>query len=399
MGKKKLTFHANSANPHTFFQTIHQYPRYPPPQMKDRSVSTPMLMQPASSFVRPEPKGVVTIISPWNYPIQLALLPLIAAISAGNCAVLKPSEVTPSCSKLLKNLVEKYLDKDAFAVIEGGIPETTELLKQKVDHIFYTGNGAVGKIVMKAAAEHLSGVTLELGGKSPVIVASDCDIDVTAKRILFGKYTNCGQTCVAPDYIMVQKPVKEKLLQALVRTLKQFYSKNPKQSEDYPRIVNSRHAERIGKTIEATVKSGGKVEIGGEFDPKECYVAPTIFSNISLTSPIMDEENFGPILPLIEIDDLHEAVEYVNSKDHPLALYVFTSSTKTADYIINRTRAGGSCVNDTIVHVGNPYLPFGGTGPSGVGSYHGVFGFNNLSHFRAILSKGKSFQNQLNQFK
>jgi len=328
-----------------------------------------------------EPLGVVLIISPWNYPVQLLLSPLVGAIAAGNCAVLKPSEVTPHTSAALARLVPRYLDPEAIALFEGGVEETTALLAQRWDHIFYTGNGNVGRVVMEAAAKHLTPVTLELGGKSPCIVDDDVDMDVTARRIAWGKWVNAGQTCVAPDYVLVKREREQELVQALEKSAKAFYGEDPKQSENYARIVNSRHAGRVAKLIE-----DGTPAFGGQSDTDECYVAPTVLRNVSPDSDTMQNEIFGPVLPIIPVDSIDQAVDFVNGREKPLALYVFTRRQEVEDDVVNRTSSGGVCVNGTIMHIGTPVMPFGGVGPSGMGAYHGRFSFETFSHRKSVMT-------------
>jgi aldehyde dehydrogenase (NAD+) len=267
----------------------------------------------------PEPLGVVLIIAPWNYPVQLAMAPLAAAIAAGNAAVVKPSEVTPHVSAALAELLPRYLDPECFAVVEGGVPETQALLAERWDHIFYTGNGRVGRIVMAAAAKHLTPVTLELGGKSPCLVAEDCDLDLAARRIVWGKFLNCGQTCVAPDYVLVHASRETELIERLVHHLRAFYGDEPQRSPDLARIVNEQHVDRLAKLLES-----GTVVVGGQVDRADRYVAPTILRDVPPEAPIMQDEIFGPILPILPVAGIDEAIAFVNARPKPLALYVFT---------------------------------------------------------------------------
>jgi len=346
------------------------------------SVSVPLNQKPGAARILREPLGVVLIIAPWNYPVQLLLSPLVGAIAAGNCAVLKPSEVTPNVSTLLAELVAKYLDGDAIALVEGAVDETTALLEQRFDHIFYTGNGTVGRIVMQAAVKHLTPVTLELGGKSPCIVAADANLDVTARRLAWGKWLNAGQTCIAPDYVLVDASIEQELIDRLVRTVHEFYGDDPRATKDYGRIVSQRHLRRLVSLID-----GADVVIGGQFDDAERYLAPTILRNVRPDAKVMTEEIFGPILPIVAVPDVDAAIRFVNGRDKPLALYVFTGSDETAERVLAETSSGGACVNATIWHVANPHLPFGGVGPSGMGSYHGRGSFETFSHRRAVVSK------------
>ena len=350
--------------------------------MKPERVSTSMLAQPGRSAIHREPLGVVLIIGPWNYPFQLVMGPLVGAIAAGNCAIVKPSEVASATSKLLAQHLPAYIDGDAIAVIEGGVAETTALLEQKFDHIFYTGNGAVGRIVMTAAAKHLTPVTLELGGKSPCIVDEHCDLDVTVKRILWGKFYNAGQTCVAPDYLLVHEKIEERLIAKLKETLKVFYGDDPQQSPDYGRVVNARHHKRLMKML-----GSGEVVVGGQADEATRYLAPTILRKVSPDSPAMAEEIFGPILPVLTVKSIDEAIAFVNARPKPLALYVFTRDSKVHEEVLARTSSGGATVNHTWVHLTVSSLPFGGVGESGMGAYHGKATFETFSHHKSVLVK------------
>jgi len=355
--------------------------------MKPQSVSSTMMVQPAKSKIISEPLGVVLIISPWNYPVQLLLSPLVGAIAAGNCAVLKPSELTPHTSALLAKLIPQYLDRDCITLIEGAVDETTELLNQRFDHIMYTGNGQVAKIVMAAAAKHLTPVTLELGGKSPVIVDASANLDVAARRIAWGKFVNAGQTCIAPDYVLCHESVRSDLLQKLKQVAREFYGESPKQSKDLARIVNVRHHRRLT----ALLKDGGTVFMGGETDEETRYIAPTILVDVDPESAVMSEEIFGPILPVLSVSSVDEAMGFVSGREKPLALYVFSEDQKVADEVLARTSSGGACVNAAIFHIANPNLPFGGVGPSGMGAYHGKASFDTFSHQKSVLMKSTRF--------
>ncbi len=350
--------------------------------MKPRRVPTPLKVRPAQSRVVPEPLGVVLIIAPWNYPVQLALAPLAAAIAAGNAALVKPSEVTPHVATALAELLPRYLDPECFAVALGGVPETQALLAERWDHIFYTGNGRVGRIVMAAAAKHLTPVTLELGGKSPCLVDAECDIDIAARRIVWGKFLNCGQTCVAPDYILVDASREDELIERMVHHLRAFYGEDPQRSPDLARIVNEQHVDRLAKLLES-----GTAVVGGHVDRADRYIAPTILRNVSPDSPVMQDEIFGPILPVLPVANLDEAIAFVNARPKPLALYVFSSREATKDAVVARTSAGGVCINATLWHLSNPNLPFGGVGESGIGAYHGRSGFDVFSHQKPVLEK------------
>ncbi len=352
--------------------------------MKPQKVSSPLMVQPGKSKILSDPLGVVLIISPWNYPVQLLLSPLVGAIAAGNCAVLKPSELTPHTSALLAKLVPKYLDPECITLIEGGVEETTEVLNHRFDHIMYTGNGVVAKIVMAAAAKHLTPVTLELGGKSPVIVDAKANLDVTARRIAWGKFMNAGQTCIAPDYVLAHSSIRDELIAKIKTATKEFYGDDPKQSKDLARIVNVRHHRRLTQLL----KDGGKVAMGGETDEETRYIAPTVLTDVDPTSAVMTEEIFGPILPVLTVESIDEAIVFVNEREKPLALYVFSEDAAVGEAVLSRTSSGGACVNAAILHIANPNLPFGGVGPSGMGAYHGKASFDTFSHKKSVLVKG-----------
>jgi aldehyde dehydrogenase (NAD+) len=350
--------------------------------MKPQRVATPLSIQPAKSFVVREPLGVVLIIAPWNYPIQLAISPLAAAIAAGNVAVVKPSEMTPHTSSVLAKLIAQTFEPDVVACVEGGVAETSALLEERFDHIFYTGNGRVGRIVMQAAAKHLTPVTLELGGKSPCIVDAECDLEVAARRIAWGKFVNCGQTCVAPDYVLVHQSREQELVQLLRKNIREFYGDDPKRSPDLARIVSDAHVDRLAKLMES-----GTAAVGGEVDRSQRYVAPTVLCDVAPDSPVMQDEIFGPILPILPIVNIDDAIAFVNEREKPLALYVFTSRQDVEDKVLSRTSAGGVSVNTVVWHVGNSHLPFGGVGESGMGVYHGRHGFETFSHRKSVLKK------------
>ena len=350
--------------------------------MKPERVGTSAVAMPGRSHIYREPLGVTLIIGAWNYPLQLVLLPLVGAIAAGNCAVLKPSEVAPNVSALLAKWVPKYLDPKAVQVVEGGVPETTALLREKWDHVFYTGNGTVGRIVMQAAAKNLTPVTLELGGKSPCIVDENVDLDLAAKRIVYGKFFNAGQTCVAPDYVLVHDRVHDALVNRMVSAIREFYGDDPQQSPDYARIVNERHHARLTRLL-----ADADVVTGGETDLSDRYIAPTILRNVSGDHPVMQEEIFGPILPVISVPSVESAIRFVNERPKPLALYVFAREKDTQDRVLAGTSAGGTTINHIWLHVGVLQLPFGGVGDSGMGAYHGHRSFETFSHRRAVLKK------------
>ena len=346
-------------------------------------VSSPLVTMPAKSRLMPEPLGVALVIAPWNYPVQLLLVPAAGAIAAGNAVVLKPSEVSTAVSTLLATLVPQYLDSEAIAIIEGGVAETTELLAQQYDHIFYTGNGTVGRVVMAAAARHLTPVTLELGGKSPVIVDASANVRVAARRIAWGKWLNAGQTCVAPDYVLVHESIQGKLIAELQSVLTDFYGAEPHDSSSYARIVSDRHFDRL-----QSMMTSGTPAVGGDSIKEDRYISPTVLTQVDPASQVMREEIFGPILPILPMANINEAIEFVTSRPHPLALYVFAEDKKVVSDVLARTTAGGVTVNGTIMHLTNPKLPFGGVGESGMGGYHGKAGVRVFQHLKPVLTRG-----------
>ena len=350
---------------------------------KPQRVPTPLVTMPAKSQLIPEPLGVVLVIAPWNYPIQLLLVPAAGAIAAGNAVVMKPSEVSAATSTVLARLVPKYLDQKAITLVEGGVPETTALLAEHFDHIFYTGNGTVGRIVMAAAANNLTPVTLELGGKSPVIIDESANIHVAARRIAWGKWLNAGQTCVAPDYILVNEKVRQPFLDELGKAINDFFGADPQTSESYGRIVSPRHFDRL-----KSLMTGGKVIIGGETNAESRYVAPTVLADVDMSSALMNEEIFGPLLPVISITSTKQAVEFITARPHPLALYVFAENKAVVKEVLAKTTAGGVTVNGTLMHLTSPHLPFGGIGESGMGGYHGKSGVRLFQHMKPVLSRG-----------
>ena len=345
-------------------------------------VPTPLIWQPGRSRICREPLGVVLIIAPWNYPFQLLIAPLTGAIAAGNCVLAKPSEIAPATSRLLAEELPRYLDPDTVHVVEGGVDETTALLNNRFDHIFYTGNGEVGRVILQAAAKHLTPVTLELGGKCPCIVDQDADLDVAARRILWGKFYNAGQTCVAPDYVLAHEAIENRLIEKMRAALISFYGDDPQKSADFGRIVNARHHRRLCRLL-----AGGEVAAGGVTDEQSLYFAPTILRKVAADAPVMSEEVFGPILPVLTFRTTDDAVAFVNERPKPLALYVFADDTRRALSIIERTSSGGATINHTWVHLAVPSLPFGGVGESGMGAYHGRASFETFSHKKSLLLK------------
>ncbi|TWX52778.1 aldehyde dehydrogenase family protein [Colwellia hornerae] len=349
---------------------------------KPSRVSTPIVVQPGKSFIKPEPQGTVLIIGAWNYPLQLVLAPLIAVIAAGNCAIIKPSELAPAISGLINKLVPKYLDNNAISVVEGGVTETTALLALNFDHIMYTGNGQVARIVMAAAAKHLTPITLELGGKSPVYIDESADLKITAKRIAWGKWMNAGQTCIAPDYLLVKENLIEPLTLALKAQITAMFGKNPQTSKSYGRIINQRHCQRI-----ASYFNDGEIVVGGESDIERCYIAPTIMINPALDSPLMTDEIFGAILPIVTVESFDKAKLFVKQREKPLSAYIFSRDSVQIEQWINEISSGSQCINDVIMFNAVPDLPFGGTGPSGIGQYSGKAGFDNFSHLKSVLKR------------
>ncbi|KAI8074076.1 Aldehyde/histidinol dehydrogenase [Gongronella butleri] len=347
-----------------------------------------------TTIIRREAKGVVLVIGAWNYPVNLLLMPVVGAIAAGNCVVLKPSEVSTHTAHVLSTYLPNYLDKRCYAFINGGVEETTVTLQQKFDHIFYTGNGVVGKIVMKAAANFLTPVTLELGGKSPAIVTPDADFDTSANRLIWGKFFNNGQTCVAPDYVLVCKDQQEKLIAACRKSLLAFYSANPQTSDSYGRIVSTRQFDRLVGLLSKYDESN--IAIGGKHDRDDLFIEPTVLKSISYKDEhVMDQEIFGPILPIVPVDDMEQAIKIINTRDHPLAMYIFSDKKATYQNILNKTNSGGAIVNDTLMHLQELSLPFGGVGGSGFGNYHGDKSFEAFVHERSTMIKSSGFENIL----
>ena len=352
--------------------------------MRPRRVGTPMSASPGRSWIQPEPLGVVLIMSAWNYPVQLLLMPLVTAIAAGNCAVLKPSEIAAHTARLMAELVPEYLDNDAVTVIQGGVPETTALLEQKFDHIIYTGSGEVGRIVMHAAAEHLTPVTLELGGKSPCVVDPGVDLGMAAKRILWGKFLNAGQTCIAPDYLLVPEAIESGLVTALKKELEAMYQGDPLASNDYATIVSDKHFQRLLAQLDA-----GSTLAGGGSSEADRGIEPTILADVPENAAPRQEEIFGPILPLVTVEDTAAAIEHIRAGDKPLAAYLFTRSRDTEKAFVEQVSAGSICINDTLMFIAAPELPFGGVGESGMGQYKAQAGFDRLSHLKAVMRRAR----------
>ena len=349
---------------------------------KNKRVGTPLAHFPARSFISKEPYGVALILSPWNYPFMLLIEPLIGAISAGNCAVLKPSEFAPNTANVIEKIVKECFEEEYVTVIQGDKDVSQSLIEKKFDYIFYTGGTRVGKIVMQEASKNLVPVTLELGGKSPCIIDEKYSMHLAAKRLLFGKLLNAGQTCIAPDYVLINKNVKDEFINELRKILKEFLGENPIENEDYPKIVNERHFERLTNLID-----GENVVIGGKSDENLLKIEPTILDNPKIDSKVMSEEIFGPILPVITYEKIEDAIEYIKKFEKPLALYMFTNDKKIQNKILNEISFGGGCINDTIIHIANSNMGFGGVGYSGIGNYHGKRSFDTFSHERSITKK------------
>ncbi len=349
---------------------------------RPQRVHTSIVNFKSKSFIYREPFGNVLIIAPWNYPFLLLIQPLVSAVAAGNTVILKTSPYVPNTAAAMEKMIKETFEEEYIAIFNGNREVNQALLDKPFDYIFFTGSPNLGHIVMQKAAKHLTPVTLELGGKSPAIVNKDANIEVSARRLAWGKFINAGQTCVAPDYLFVHKDIKEKFLQRVIFYIEKFYGKNPQESPEYPRIVNERNVERLQYLI-----SSGKIFYGGKIDKSDRYIQPTILTEISDESAVMQEEIFGPVLPVMEFSDIEEVVNYVNSHPKPLAFYYFGENKKLQKYILKHTSSGGACINDTLMHLASHSLPFGGVGNSGMGRYHGKFGFDTFSNLRAVLNK------------
>ena len=349
---------------------------------RPKRVPTPLFHFVGSSHIYSDPYGVTLIISPWNYPFQLAVSPLSGAMAAGNTCIIKPSEVAPATSKVLAKIINPNFDPGYLYVLEGGVEATTELLKEKFDYIFFTGGTAVGKIVYEAAAKHLTPVTLELGGKSPCVVDKDINITIAARRITWGKLINSGQTCVAPDYLYVHRDIKPKLLEAIKKEIKGFYGDTPTANPEYGKIINRRHFDRLRGYLDS-----GNIVHGGRADEQALKIEPTLVENPAADSALLNDEIFGPILPVIEFSDVREVVQYINARPKPLALYLFSNDTDFQDTVLKNTSSGGVSINDTVMHMTGEGMPFGGVGDSGIGGYHGRFSFDTFSHQKSVLKR------------
>lgn len=354
--------------------------------IKPKKVKTPLTHLGSSSYIYSDPYGVALIISPWNYPFQLTIAPLVGAIAAGNCAVIKPSELTSKTSALIEELISGIFPEEYIAVVQGGVEASQELLQEKFDTIFFTGSVHVGKIVMEAAAKQLIPVTLELGGKSPCIVHEDAKIKLAAKRIAWGKFINAGQTCVAPDYVYLHHKVRDEFFKELKLAIQELYGENPLENLNYTHIVSQRHYNRLSSFL-----NEGQILIGGKGDKENLVLEPTVLTNITWKDSVMQDEIFGPILPILEYDDFSQVIEGIRNHPKPLALYLFSESSMVTQEVLKHVTFGGGCINDTIYHLVSPYLPFGGVGSSGMGAYHGKGSFDVFSHKKSILKQTTRF--------
>ncbi|XP_015919631.1 aldehyde dehydrogenase family 3 member A2-like isoform X2 [Parasteatoda tepidariorum] len=348
--------------------------------MGEAGTETNIILILDKTYILPQPYGVVLVIGAWNYPFLLISSPLLGAIAAGNCVIIKPSEKAPATCKILSDLIPQYLHKDCYHVVCGGVPETTSLLNERFDYIFYTGSPMVGQKIREASNKYLTPVTLELGGKCPVYIDDEADMELTVKRIIWGKMLNLGQTCVAPDYILCSKRTESRFIEISKKVLFEFFGNDAKNSSDLARIVNHHHFERILKFLNC-----GTIAVGGECDPKDLYISPTILIDVKETDAVMQEEIFGPILPILTISSPAEAISFINKREKPLTLYVFTTNKTILDKFLYSTSSGSVCVNDTVVHLSVDSLPFGGVGMSGMGTYHGKYSFDTFSHKRSVL--------------
>ncbi len=355
--------------------------------MRDEPVGSPLALIGSRSYIKYEPKGVCLLISPWNFPILLTFGPLISAIAAGNTVIIKPSEHTPYSTAIIKKIIAELFESNEIALFDGEVAVATALLSLPFNHIFFTGSPAVGKVVMKAAAKHLTSVTLELGGKSPCIIDQKTNIKKAAKSIAWGKFMNAGQTCIAPDYVYVHKTQLSDFVAELKKVITEFYGATPTNSDDYTHMINTNHTKRIQSYLEDAIEKGAKIEIGRQEMHLDTVIPPTIVTNVPLDSELMQQEIFGPVLPILTYTDIQEVTTYINNNPRPLALYIFGKSKKRINYILNATRAGGTCINNTIVHIFNSELPFGGVNTSGIGKSKGIYGFKEFSNARGVCKQ------------
>jgi aldehyde dehydrogenase (NAD+) len=353
--------------------------------MRPKRVSSPLTMLGSRSYIQYESKGVCLILSPWNFPLNLTFGPLVSAIAAGNCCILKPSEATPATSQLMQQIVQALFDPSEVALVQGEVETAQALLELPFHHIFFTGSPAVGKIVMKAASRHLSSITLELGGKSPAFVDETTAVKTAAKRLAWGKCLNAGQICVAPDYVLVTEKAREPLITALIEQFESFFNGSPEGSDSYARIINEKHLQRLSESLQDATSRGAKVLYGGSFDKKTRYFEPTLVEQVPEDARLLDEEIFGPVLPIVTVSGAEEAISFINRRERPLALYIYSRDKRTIDRINSKTRAGSGCINHNVVHYSNHHLPFGGVNNSGIGKSHGFHGFLEFSNQRSTV--------------
>lgn len=379
---RKSAYQAYATEVGLVLSDIRHAVRYLPAWMAPRPCRTPWMAWPARGFTLPEPYGVACIIGPWNYPCSLVLSPLIGALAAGNCVVVKPSEFAPRTAATVAGLLSEVFPPEHVSVVQGAQDAAEVLLQERFDSIFFTGSTRVGRVVMAAAARHLTPVTLELGGKCPCIVCADAPLEVTARRIAWGKFLNAGQTCVAPDFVLADRRIAKALVEELKQAIDEFYGGDPRKSHDFGRIVSPRHVERLKAYL-----GDGQIVVGGQTDVGDLYVAPTILTAVRTDAPVLQDEIFGPILPVVEFDSLEAALNSLRSRPTPLALYLFTRDDSTQQRVLLETRSGGVCLNDTIMHMTGKDLPFGGLGESGLGAYHGQASFDCFSHRRSVMRR------------
>lgn len=379
----KSEFEAYATETSIVYDELHTAIRRIAKWSRPRRVKTPLLHFRSKSHIYPEPYGTVLVMSPWNYPFQLCMVPLIGAIAAGNCVVVKPSEYSFHTSEIIEKIIRECFDESYVSVVRGGREANQHLLDERFDYIFFTGSPVVGHVVMEAAAKHLTPITLELGGKSPCIVDSTADIAIAAKRIVWGKLLNSGQTCIAPDYFFVHESIKDELVEEMKKAIVSYYGLDARQNPDYPCIINEKHFKRLSNLM----TSEGKILCGGWSDEASRKIAPTIIDGITSESPIMQEEIFGPLMPIMTFKTLDEVYDFVLSRPKPLAMYFFSEDKKAIKRTINTLSFGGGCINDTITHIANPNLPFGGVGNSGMGQYHGRLSFDTFTHYKSVLTK------------
>jgi aldehyde dehydrogenase (NAD+) len=379
---KKSSFETYVTELALIYQELNQAIKYVKQWSKPKKVRTGLANQPGKSFIIPEPYGTTLIIGAWNYPYQLTLAPLVSALAAGNTSIIKPSELPSNTSSALAHIINQNFDPGYLHVLEGGVDVSEELLASRFDKLFFTGSTTVGKIVAKAAAEHLTPLTLELGGKSPCLVFADADLKISAQRIIWGKFLNAGQTCIAPDYLLVEQAIYQPFLEELKRQIAKIVGSNPLKSDSYVRIINKKHTERLKKLIDPL-----KLFHGGSVLEEEHYIEPTLLKDVCFNDEIMKEEIFGPILPVIPFTDVQQVVHEIKTRPRPLSFYIFGKNTALQKQILHEVSFGGGCINDVVMHITNPFLPFGGVGASGMGNYHGEAGFKTFSHFKSILKK------------